>query len=589
MPSFSIFSRLTRTVAAALFLSATASTAALAANDGRAYAWPEQKEDVAHILSRGRPLHPQPLDLGHEREYRYLIQQLRLAGVTPAFAPQLFATIRAERERYRQPGYREQAHAASLATMTPADTEQAGLVSAVNILTSIGVEEGPSATAGNVVTSGFSSVLGGTVQTNVTLSLYDENNHLIDQAGTTTPSGQGQFVETQAQGAASSEVVHSSLLYAYVARDGGFHSGTVYAATTDEPVTIVNDAPKYTRAGVTTGPIVACMFRNSGNKGDCDYWQPNAHEIILPVQGSMAYNNPVVMQNGVPQMGQLLFNLVHPTEGGGCVFPGLTADAFFPNATYTPNATSPTKIAWNQNPQDFGAAQACMPSGTMALFTFAMTVNINVNGTVTPVLGAITSSGASAANDNVTQIPQIDILWGCLVEGAMVETVDGPKRVEDIVAQKDRVITDRHGGSTLVTGTVHGEEEDVIRIVTESRKTILLTRNHPVMTAGLRIKLAREISIGDGVMTRDGLETVTELRRERHRGKVYNLVLEPKDEVTKAQGSLLFADGIMVGDNRMQRVFEEAYRARASTIHANAPLAWRADNENILKRQAGKE
>jgi len=544
--------------------------------------WPERKEDVAHILAKGEPLEPTPLDLSDEREYRYLINQLRMAGVTPDFAPQFFRMIEAERERHQDPDYVAAAHARSIDMMTADVENEDYLVPAVNLMTSVG---NTAPTSSEVVTSGLSSVRGGTLGTHITLSLYDANNNLIAQGSKSSPSGQGQYTYATTSGSSDSAAVKSSMLYSYVANDGTFHAGTKRAATDDISVTIVNTAPTYTRAGVTTGNIVACMNRNSGQKSDCDYWQPQPHQIILPVQGSMDFNNAIIKSGGVPQNGNVYFMLVHPTPatGGGCVFPGLTTDQFFQNATY-PDANT---VAWNFNPQDFGQAQQCMPSGSNALFTLSIEVTVDLNGAPTPVVGAIASSGAAAVNDNVMQIPEIQILWGCLVEGTMVEMADGGfKPVEEIVAQQDRVVADADGATRLVTGTVHGTEDYVIRLTTSGGKTVSVTKNHPMVMAGFRIKLAREIGVGDEILTRDGLDTVTAAERRDYGGKVYNLVLEQTTEVERQRGVTLFADGVMVGDNHMQSVFEKEYLKRAETIHANAPIEWRVDNENILNRHA---
>ncbi len=542
------------------------------------YHWPEQAEDVAHILSKGRMLEPVPLDLSDEREYRYYIQQLKLAGITPEFAPQFHKEIEAERERYKDPEYREKAMAEELAAMKADLANEQYLVSDVNVLTGVG-NAAPS--SNEVVSSGFSSVQGGTLGTHVTVSLYDASKRLIRQAVNSSPSGQGQFTEVATNGVSDSPSFSSSFLYTYVTREGQLRKGTVSAATDDITIDIVNTQPAYTRPGVSTGDIVACMWRNANNKADCDYWQPQGHEIILPVIGSMDFNRRIIMAGSVPSNGNVFFMLTHKTQGGGCIFPGLASDQFFQRAGYPTNS----KITWSLNPQDFGQANACMPSGTTAIFLLSIQVNVDDGGTVRPLVGAISSSGASAANDNVENIPPIEILWGCLVKGSMIETVDGMKPVEEVVAQQDRVVINRNGDTSLVTGTVVGEEEHVIKLTTDGGKTISLTQHHPVIVAGLQVKLAREIGIGDEVMTRDGLETVTMLSRELYDDQVYNLVVEPADDEARERGSTLFADGFMVGDNEMQRIFETNYRARSQTIHASAPPSWRVDNENIIQRQ----
>jgi hypothetical protein len=538
------------------------------------YKWKQQKEDVAHILSKGKPLEPQPLDLSHPREYRYLIQQLKLAGVTAKTAPKFFEHLQAERKRHADPTYVKKAHAHSLATMTPIAATN-GIIKAANLMTSVG----NTGTGSNVVASGVSSINGGTVQTNLTMSLYDANNRLISQGTASSGSGKGQYNLVSASGASDSAAINASMLYTYLSNDGKFHTGTVQAATDDLNVTIVNTAPVYTR-GQTSGDILACMNRHKNNKSDCDYWAPGGTEIVLPSSGSMNFNNPIEMTNGVPTNGNVTFRLIHETEGGACVFPGATSADFFQAATY-----SGTSIAWNIQPQNFSGAKTCMPSGTTALSTLAIQVNVTVDGKITPLVGVISSSGAAAVNDNVVQIPPIEIQYGCLVAGTMVETTNGLKAIENIVAGQDRVVTDEYNTTSSVSKIITGTEDYVIKIKTDKNQSIQMTRHHPVLMAGLEIKLARQIGIGDEIRTREGLATVTALSRELYKGKIYNLVVEPTDDISRQRGNTFFADGVLVGDNKMQSIYEKAFRSPRQMTSLITPHGWELDDKNILARQ----
>ncbi|MGO2569854.1 MAG: hypothetical protein ACTH9E_16570, partial [Serratia proteamaculans] len=71
--------------------------------------------------------------------------------------------------------------------------------------------------------------------------------------------------------------------------------------------------------------------------------------------------------------------------------------------------------------------------------------------------------------------------------------------------------------------------------------------------------------------------------------KVYNLQLsaEPSADNALYDDNTLYANGILVGDIQMQRIYEDEYYQRPANILNKLPKEWHQDYQNHLN-SAGK-
>lgn len=176
------------------------------------------------------------------------------------------------------------------------------------------------------------------------------------------------------------------------------------------------------------------------------------------------------------------------------------------------------------------------------------------------------------------------VLYGCLSADSTILMADGTeKRIADIETG-DQVISDAAGIVLTVEDKVEGtEEEPMIRIADEAEHSLLITSGHPLCTTN-GIRLARQLQLGDTVLTRDGSSVITGLSEEMYTGKVYNLSVGlPEDGVELTTDNTTFiADGILVGDARMQRYYGDLVKATPEEVLQRIPPEWHQDYLNSL-------
>jgi intein/homing endonuclease len=116
----------------------------------------------------------------------------------------------------------------------------------------------------------------------------------------------------------------------------------------------------------------------------------------------------------------------------------------------------------------------------------------------------------------------------------------------------------------------------MIRIKDEKGGDILITDGHPVFTVLRGVVLARNLKEGDIVKRIDGNAKITSITPEPYDGMVYNLRLGTLEEGGQDKTSL-FANGILMGDNMMQRYY--------GRLDKQKPL----NQKNFLERGLPKE
>jgi hypothetical protein len=151
------------------------------------------------------------------------------------------------------------------------------------------------------------------------------------------------------------------------------------------------------------------------------------------------------------------------------------------------------------------------------------------------------------------QYSPIAFWFSCLAEGSMVTMADGSVLPVEKVRYEDKIMG-ANGSVLTVIGTAVGEEEKpMVRIVDEYKHNLLLTVNHPVKTIDGIVK-ASELKAGDVVDTEQGFAELLSVTQEKFNGRVYNLYVGTKDELTAygENSNMFYADGYLVGDGSMQ-------------------------------------
>lgn len=121
----------------------------------------------------------------------------------------------------------------------------------------------------------------------------------------------------------------------------------------------------------------------------------------------------------------------------------------------------------------------------------------------------------------------------------------------------------------------------------EDGHDLLLTKTHPVMTADRGIVQAGSLKVGDAVVTEHGIRRLMHVARVEYNRGVYNFALGTAEELATVglEGRTMFADGFLVGDDRMQFETERSVAA-AAVPKREISARWRADYE-IARARGG--
>lgn len=533
----------------------------------------QDQADIEYVRNLHRQLPNRPysirLDFADPIQFRYFMTQLRLAGLTRAKFPQLYRSL-------------EETRQAHLARGRPASLEEEpcppDTVCPVNILSTFGA---PIATPLDFSVTAFSSIPTNPQYTMNTIGMYDQSGKLFAGPLTQDQFNLGYDLVNTVHGIAPE---HTSLVQAqgpwyYIPQGGGGVVGDFYAETAPgELPTILNQSPTNVKGN---NQIKVCVVRMDS---DCDYWYSsinNQFVVRFPVQGNVTYPNPIkVDANNRPANASYHVQIAQPNQGqgGGCQ-PLPINQKFIDYITVSNNV-----VSWNVNPAQFGVATPCFPSNSPVVYDLMLTVFDTNNR---PWLIAITSKpGPPIAN--TLRIPQMSVAYGCLAAGTLVTLADGTKKPIETIAAGERVLSNQQRIPMTVDNYTKGfEKRPMYSLTTANGRTLLLTDGHPVVTtAGL--KMAKHLAPGDILLTDAGPARLIKIVPQQYDGDVWNLDIgRDTDRVRLTNTNTTFyANGILVGDGRIQKRLERAEFESSAQILKRLDRKWLVDyrNHELMRR-----
>ncbi len=156
-------------------------------------------------------------------------------------------------------------------------------------------------------------------------------------------------------------------------------------------------------------------------------------------------------------------------------------------------------------------------------------------------------------------------LQGCFIRGTKIlvwDTVEATEEwvaVEDVIYQstrfkvasirKDATLRDLNYEYLPIRLTTEGPELEPLVIITTNKRTIGVTNTHGVALANGHLVAAKDINVGDQLLTTDSSEQVLMIERPLTDDLVFNLSVEsddPKSHLILAEG------GLVVGDQFLQ-------------------------------------
>lgn len=328
--------------------------------------------------------------------------------------------------------------------------------------------------------------------------------------------------------------------------------------------------------------ITVCLDRDwLVDAYDCDYSMVNTGgKLLMPLVGEIDYGFPIVLdpvETGKPLASErsyhISLSLAH--DGGRCTDVGVN-DAvtnFWDFVTVKNGAASNSVLAWNIPQANFGSR--CFQHQERSNFNLNVSVQVDTGAQNSGrVIGAafITPAGAGNFSPGSATMPQVRFAYSCLAEGTQISLADGTTMDVESVGL-DTLVSSPAADLYVTNSSIGVERIPMVRVRDDQGHSLLLTEGHPIITPNGPV-MAGELSVGDRISTDSGTATLTFVGREDYAGKVHNLNLgnDRHSASTEAmydalpEGATMYANGILVGDGRMQGVVQD--RANQS----NRPL-----------------
>jgi hypothetical protein len=545
----------------------------------------EDKADIQRLIAESRPGEPTPLDFSKEHHYRFYRGRLQRAGITKESFPRMFKVLEQTRQQHLKSGppevYCPKVPSLKQTQNKTADTSTGTdySVGPIQQITTLGSDNDR-----DYQTSALSSVPNQPYESTLTLGLYTTAGDPIGPSQFVKQYAAGEDLQVETNGTLPEGQQEAVSIAAYFWQDqsGTPYHGYIHASSTSAPTRIINDDPVIKVPGNTD--IVVCLGRRLGN---CDYDPEGGTgtNVLLPIKGSITYGDNI---DPVQPGHSNVFSLItmarpDPGEGGGCTIK--STDDFFadPKTTIVENT-----LTWDLDPAHFEPAQGCLTPNAKAIYTF--TVMVSIEGL--PVYVSITNApDTPPVSPYFLKIPDMLIAWSCLPDGTRVLMADGTEKAIEKIAPLEKVVSDSSNRTMTVHSTLKGKEEiPLVRIKSDKGHSLLLTEGHPVVTPG-GVVLAKHLEPGDVVLSPKGEVKITSVSDEQFDGHVWNLVLDPdtKDGKRTEDNSTFYADGILVGDARMQFTWGRHFKHQSQDVMKRLPEEWHQDFLNYRKIKKQKK
>lgn len=530
-----------------------------------------EKEDIRYLIRKTGNGRSMLLDLSDERQERFLRKQLELAGIEPRRKPQLFRTIADAKVRHAKYGAPQGEYVRTSGTTQ---------LTAVNVVTQIDTTDGQ-----NYVAGAISSIPGNAHNVTITLGIYDGDlNPLGDISKVEKYSDESTF-SVQADGKFTTPMppegrsVMSILTYQY-SNDQGTYHGVMPVETHDFPKQITNLSPRDLNGD---NLIKVCLYRQ---ESDCDYRDPQWTGIVkIPVEGSIEYFaniDPIQFgPDGTPTNASCTIQVVKQVQPGSPITPPAGFN-FFKDPNTTVNGAV---LSWNLGWLSFDRPN--FNSGDYVYYIFNVIIQTGGKNAAAFITNAPPSVAPGQNPFNTLNLPPMEVVYGCLAEGTLVRMADRSLKPIENIMIGERVLSDSAGTCLTVENTVVGvEDKPMFRITDDQDNALLVTEGHPVITTE-GVRLAHELQAGDKLRTETGESTITGIQEELYSGQVWNLHLVAADDsiALTDHNRTHFANGIMVGDGRMQRIYGNKIQKNADGVLAKLPRQWHQDYLNWLQEQ----
>jgi hypothetical protein len=205
------------------------------------------------------------------------------------------------------------------------------------------------------------------------------------------------------------------------------------------------------------------------------------------------------------------------------------------------------------------------------------------------VLGAAETPGTVSRTNTRTQMIQtLDWRNLCLAKGTQVETADGKAVPVEQVKVGDKLLANGNGLALTVTTVSRGSEsKPVVKLRDEKGSEVMVTANHPMVTAKRGLVQASELKAGDVLLTRAGATKLVGVERVPYNDEVFSFAMGTPEELAKAgpEARTLYANGFLVGDSQTQTTLEKQKLQDTREVLTKLNGAWHEDFRRHQARQ----
>lgn len=190
-------------------------------------------------------------------------------------------------------------------------------------------------------------------------------------------------------------------------------------------------------------------------------------------------------------------------------------------------------------------------------------------------------------------LPMMKLGYSCLAKGTLITMADGSQLAIENIGKGDLVLGALASNAAVkepmqvVDVSVGIEAIKMYRIKGADGSNILMTETHPISTSNKGVIWAKELQVGDRILTETGSVLVTDVTKEKYKDKIYNLKLAPKadSKFAESRNFAMFANGMAVGDLATQDEFnykDQNIRMSEEEILQRLPEKWKTDYINSL-------
>ncbi|WP_462160283.1 Hint domain-containing protein [Pseudoalteromonas maricaloris] len=208
-------------------------------------------------------------------------------------------------------------------------------------------------------------------------------------------------------------------------------------------------------------------------------------------------------------------------------------------------------------------------------------------------LSIVSENLTQASNFYMPMVPMMKLGYSCLATGTMITMADGEQRAIEDIGKGELVLGALASNPQIkepmqvIDVSVGIEAIKMYRVKGADGSDILTTETHPISTSNKGIIWAKELKVGDRILTENGSVLVTSVTKEKYRDKIYNLKLAPTadSKLAESRNFAMFANGMAVGDLDTQDEFnykDQDVRMSEEEILQRLPEKWKTDYINSL-------